>query len=113
MSEEYDKKIFAENLNYYLAKTGKTRAEIADYLKVSATTITYWCNAKYIPRMDKIEQMSNYFGIQKTDLIDKKEPAEIDELREKFIQLYDLIPPERRAAVLEVLRSVIKSFQEP
>lgn len=41
----------------------------------------------------------------------KKKPAETDELREAFIQLYDMIPPDRRAAVLEVLRSVIKSYQ--
>lgn len=105
--------IFAENLRYYIEKKGINQTILAENIGVNRSMVTHWCSGKNIPRMDKIEKIAKYFGIKKTDLIEIKKPVEIDELRETFIKLYDLIPPERRAAVLEVLRSVIKSFQEP
>ena len=37
-----------------------------------------WVNGKKFPRIDKIELLAQYFGIQKSDLIEAHEPDETD-----------------------------------
>lgn len=67
-----NKEIFAKNLRYYIDRSGKTQKDFADMLGVAYSTFNDWTNAKKYPRIDKIEILSNYFGIQKSDLIEEK-----------------------------------------
>lgn len=67
-----NKQIFAKNLVYYIEKTGKTQKELAEIVGVATSTFNDWCKAKKYPRIDKIEILANYFGIQKSDLIEEK-----------------------------------------
>lgn len=71
-----NKSIFAQNLKKYMAINGKTRREVSQALGVSYYTFSDWVNGKKYPRMDKVEMLSNYFGIQKSDLIEEKLTAE-------------------------------------
>ena len=50
----------------------KTRQDISQALGISYYTVTDWVKAKKYPRMDKVELLANYFGIQKSDLIEEK-----------------------------------------
>ena len=59
-------------LRYYMDSLGKTQKELAEIVGVSAPTVNDWLKAKKYPRIDKIEIMSNYFGILKSDLIEEK-----------------------------------------
>lgn len=68
--EGYDKKIFAKNLNHYMTITGTKPADICRLLNVSKSTVSSWCNAQKVPRMDKIEALANYFNVLKSDLIE-------------------------------------------
>jgi transcriptional regulator with XRE-family HTH domain len=67
-----NKNIFAENLQYYMDEKGVTRREVSEALGVSYFTFTSWVNGKKYPRMDKVEILAEYFGIQKSDLIEEK-----------------------------------------
>lgn len=67
-----NKKIFSENLKYYLTKAAKTQKEIADTLSVPKSTVNAWVKAKKYPRIDKIEKLADYFGITKSDLIEER-----------------------------------------
>lgn len=67
-----NKNIFAENLNYYMREYGKSRRDVCDALGVSYYTLTDWVKGKKYPRMDKVERLANYFGILKSDLIEKR-----------------------------------------
>lgn len=67
-----NKNIFAENLNYYMQEYGKTRRDVCDAIGVSYYTFTDWVKGKKYPRMDKVEKLANYFGILKSDLIEKR-----------------------------------------
>lgn len=69
------KEIFSANLKMYMALNGKSRKEICQALGYSYFTFSDWVNGKKMPRMDKVEQLANYFGILKSDLIEKKETA--------------------------------------
>lgn len=91
MKTNWSKQILARNLRNYIAKTGKERKDVADELGFPYSTLTDWCNAKRYPRIDKIEIMAEYFGIQKSDLIEDKTLSPIKLMREeKHITLFEL-----------------------
>ena len=50
----------------------KTRNELCEALGVKYTTLTDWVNGKTYPRIDKIQLMANYFGIEKSDLVEDR-----------------------------------------
>ena len=72
MSSLGNKAIFSKNLNYYIEKSGKDRKELAKIWGFPYSTVSEWVNAKKYPRIDRIEIMADYFGIQKSDLIEEK-----------------------------------------
>ena len=85
------KEVFARNLKKYMELNGKSRREVCAALGYSYFTFSDWVNGKKMPRMDKVEQIANYFGILKSDLIEeKKETAPKDGLSEAKQQLLDL-----------------------
>ena len=67
-----NKNIFADNLKKYMELNGKSRREICEALGFSYYTFSDWVNGKKYPRMDKVEMLANYFGIKKSDLIERK-----------------------------------------
>jgi len=72
MSDLGNKKILSSNLLRLMAENGKDRRQMCDALGVSYSTFSDWVNGLKYPRIDKIELMANYFGIQKSELIEKK-----------------------------------------
>ena len=70
-NSEMNKKIFAKNFNYYLAINNKTQADIVSDLKITASTVSDWANAKKYPRVDKMQMLADYFGILKSDLTEE------------------------------------------
>ena len=73
MEDFGNKEVFAKNLRYYMEIKDKSRTEIALALKVPYPTVASWCNGLFFPRIDKIEMLANYLGIQKSDLVEDKE----------------------------------------
>lgn len=67
-----NKIIFSENLKYYLSLSGQLQKDIAVVAKVSQGTITDWLQARSYPRMDKIQLLAEHFGIEMSDLVEKR-----------------------------------------
>lgn len=72
MSNLGNKAIMAKNIQYYMDLHNKTRNEMCETLGVKYTTFTDWVKGKSYPRIDKIELMANYFGINKADLVEER-----------------------------------------
>ena len=72
------KAVFSENLKMYMALSGKSRKDVCEALGYSYFTFSDWVNGKKMPRMDKVEQLANYFGILKSDLIEEKKKTATD-----------------------------------
>lgn len=70
--EKNNKYTLAKNLSYYMAEKGIDRTQLCDDLGFKYSTVSEWLSAKKYPRMDKIEMLSNYFGVMKSDLIEDK-----------------------------------------
>lgn len=66
------RKIFSNNLNYYMQINGKIQDDLVRDLGLKSSTISSWCNGQKLPRMDKINLLANYFGIHFSKLIEEK-----------------------------------------
>jgi transcriptional regulator with XRE-family HTH domain len=73
----WSKEVFAANLQRYMDAFGKNQKEIAEIAGVSAPTVHDWLKAKKYPRIDKIEILSEYFHILKSDLIEERSDEHI------------------------------------
>lgn len=62
--------IFAKNLKFYVIKSGKTQSQIASDLGVSKGTFSDWTAGRSHPRMDRVQQLAEYFGISKSQLVE-------------------------------------------
>lgn len=90
MNDIEQKKIFSNNLNYYLHLHNKTQKEVADSISVSPQTFNTWCQGIALPRMGKIQKLADYFHIGKSDLVDKKETlSKIEKQQPKILEYYD------------------------
>ena len=90
MKGEWSKDVFAKNLKYYMERSGKNQKEMAAVVGVSAPTFNEWLKGKKFPRIDKIEKLSQYFGILKSDLIEEK-TEEHREMQKKNDALTDIV----------------------
>jgi transcriptional regulator with XRE-family HTH domain len=94
---------------------GVSRNDICNALGISYFTVSDWVNGKKYPRMDKVEMLANYFGIQKSDLIeDQQEKDTPDEIKltegeKMLLDLFRLIPEQNQAMVLEMIRAAVNT----
>ena len=72
MSNLGNKITMSNNLKKYLKINNISRNQLSESLGISYSTISDWINGKAYPRIDKIEMMANYFGIEKSDLVEDK-----------------------------------------
>lgn len=70
-NEKY-RKIFSNNLNYYMQINGKKQDDLVKDLGINSSTISSWCTAQKLPRMDKIVMLANYFNINFAKLIEER-----------------------------------------
>ena len=69
MLEENQREIFKNNLLRLLRQRGKSQMEVAEAVGVSPQTFNTWCQGKAYPRIEKLTELANYFGIFTFELI--------------------------------------------
>lgn len=62
MSED-SRKIFQENLIYYMSSLNITQQDIVNALGVSKSTVSDWCHGKNYPRIDVMQRLADYLGV--------------------------------------------------
>ncbi|MBO7151336.1 MAG: helix-turn-helix transcriptional regulator [Clostridia bacterium] len=106
-----NKSIFAKNLKLQMALNNKSRRDVCGDLGFNYYTFTDWVNGKKYPRMDKVEALANYFGIQKSDLIEEKPTDANDGLPENVVKLIEFakcVPEDKADIVLRVMKSIVE-----
>lgn len=110
-----NKNVFASNLKRYMEVKGKTRNDISEALGISYFTVSDWVNGKKYPRMDKVEMLANYFGIQKSDLIENKvennspEEPKLSEGEKVMLDLFRRVPVDKQQMLLQMIRVALGS----
>lgn len=46
--------------------------DLVNDLQLSQSTVSNWCTGLKLPRMNKIQMLADYFGIEKSDLLERK-----------------------------------------
>lgn len=120
MSDMENRAIFSANLKKYMEQAGKTRADICRDLGFKYSTFTDWVNGNKYPRIDKIEMLANYFGIEKSDLIEHKVPPsedkEEDDLAEYLEELRrrpeaKILLESSRGMTIEQVKSIVAMIE--
>lgn len=104
MSSLGNKDIMSANILRFMKRKKASRKDVCDAIGVKYTTFCDWINAKTYPRIDRIEQMANYFGVTKADLVE-----DVHDMRRKYSKILD---HGRRIDISEVqkLTSLIDSI---
>lgn len=95
MSEKEFNEVFAKNLNYFLELNNKSQQDLANYIGVSAATVSNWCKGIKLPRMNKVDMMCTYFKLKRSDLMEDRTDKQEDnyyineETREIAQEIYD------------------------
>lgn len=76
-----NKEVMASNIRRHIDKLGLNVKDFSREIGVSYSTVRDWANAVTYPRIDKIEMMANYFGVNKSDLVEiKAETSTLDKI---------------------------------
>ena len=78
MTDEDQKKIFANNLIEYMALNKKQQIDVCRDLNINAPTLNMWCKGKSMPGTSKLRILADYFGIGISDLTEDKKNGDLD-----------------------------------
>lgn len=112
MTDNEQKKIFAENINRILYERGKTQKEVADAIGVLPSTFNTWAKGVALPRIGKVQLLADYLGVTKNDLIDERTASDIEQgliddyicdskIRELVLFAGGMMPKEARDKFIE------------
>ena len=109
-----NKQILAENILYYMDLKGVTKQQLCADLDIKYTTFMEWIKARAYPRIDSLELLAQYFGCEKSNLMEnwRAKPAKDDGLSESqraLIQFAETVPADKAALALRVMRSLVES----
>ena len=115
MNAEENKQIMAQNIKRFMERKGVTNQQVCDALGFKYTTFMDWIKGVTYPRIGKVEAMANYFGCEKSDLIeDKKEKPTVkdDGLTENqrvLIEFAQSLSEDQAALALRLLKSLVEA----
>ena len=118
---EETKRIFAKNLNKYIALNQKQQIDVAKDLNEKPTTLNMWCKGNSLPSTGKLRKIADYFNIGMTDLIEEKQFEDTDdeysdivmkiglhdERFKKFIIKYDKLSADKKEVLCDFFEKFI------
>lgn len=107
-----NQEVFTRNFNRYLAQSGMKQVEVAKFADVSTGTITDWKKGRSYPRMDKVQLLSECFGIRKSDLVEDVNVVKetVSNKEQEVLDLFHKVPEEKREFVLSLIRAAIDNL---
>jgi transcriptional regulator with XRE-family HTH domain len=113
------KKVFAYNFNRWLEIKGKTQADLARDLQLTASTVSDWATGKKYPRIDALQKLADYLGILKSALTEESnsEEQELWEIRQQMADrpemkvLFSLSKKARKEDVL-IVNSLLEQLRK-
>lgn len=100
--------VFAKNLDFYMKKHEIKQEKVMEITKSSQAAVSDWLNGKKYPRMDRIQKLADYFGIDKSDLIEERKEGDVDQDIKIISRDMKEMTKEQRATLLRVARTIFK-----
>ena len=107
-----NKEIFSKNLVKYMAIYDRSQSDIARALGLAVASVNDWIYERTYPRMDKIQLLASYFGVNITDLLEEKDEEAIVQIKkdQEILDLFHKVPEEKREFVLSMIRAAIENL---
>jgi transcriptional regulator with XRE-family HTH domain len=104
--------VFARNLERYINAAGVKKIDVARAIGLSPSSISDWIIGRTYPKMDHIQLLAEYFGVQKSDLVDDVCVTKdfVTEQDQEIIDLFHKVPEEKREFVLSMIRAAINNL---
>lgn len=83
-SNERQRQIFSENLRRLLKESDKTQKELAEAIGESQQVVNTWAIGRSIPRMGRVQKLADFFGVEKSVLVDEWPESGIPKLSNVF-----------------------------
>lgn len=116
MSDLGNRQVMADNIRHYMKVNGVSQTDVCNTLGFKMPTFSDWVNAKTYPRIDKIEMMANYFGVQKSDLVEKKPTTVLDDgldpLDKQLMDFVSALTVDQKRFLLAQLQTMKKQETE-
>jgi Predicted transcriptional regulator len=100
----------SENIKRHLNSKGLNVKDFSEIMDFKYTTVLDWVNAKTYPRIDKIELMARYFGVDKSDLVE--EYSEVSSTLSEINKISSRLEEPRQRVVLDTASSQLKEQQQ-
>lgn len=71
------KRTFSANLRRQLAENDRTQADLCRHLGISSATASDWCNARKLPRIEKMQSICEWLGCEVSDLLRDREDMDV------------------------------------
>jgi transcriptional regulator with XRE-family HTH domain len=99
--------IFSRNLRRQLKNANVLQKDVAKAVGVSTGTFADWCNGKLYPRMDKLQLLADYFGINKSELVEDVYIAKetISKEDQEILDAFHKVPKEKRKILLAMIQA--------
>lgn len=119
MNVAANKQIMARNIRRYMEQKGVTNQQVCDALGIKYTTFMDWIKGVTYPRIGKVEAMANYFGCEKSDLIeDKKEKSATDnssglsKSQRELMRFAEGLSEDEAAQVLQTMKLLVQGLRK-
>jgi repressor LexA len=105
-----NKRIMSNNIKRHLAQRGLNVKDFSTEMDFKYTTVLDWVNAKTYPRIDKIELMARYFGVDKSDLVEEYNPIKEKQSTTKQIldRVFAKLESERQEKVVSYAEAQLR-----
>lgn len=105
-----NKRIMSNNIKRHLAQRGLNVKDFSTEMDFKYTTVLDWVNAKTYPRIDKIELMARYFGVDKSELVEEYNPIKEKQSTTKQIldRVFAKLESERQEKVVSYAEAQLR-----
>lgn len=110
--------MFKENFTRLCTNRGEFPTQVCVKLGFSASTYTYW-KEDSVPRKSTLVKIADYFGVTVESLLEDKEETPPDpwsqtddEVRARFLKVFDETDEEGRQLLLQMLEAAQKAYNE-
>ena len=90
----------------------KTQTDVAKILGISIASVNDWIKERTYPRMDKVQLLADYFGVNISDLVEEIDEESIVERKtdQEILDLFHKVPEDKRELVLSMIRAAIDNL---
>jgi transcriptional regulator with XRE-family HTH domain len=108
------KQIMAQNIRRLMEEKGVNSKEVIEALGFKQPTFSDWINAKMYPRVDKINKMAEYFGVETYELTEPHSKIDkLNRIRESMDKLEELkVQLRKREDELKILYEETQAIQD-